>query len=208
MHFTFTLAAVRLTITNAVALLLLGVAAVSPSHAAQTVEAPSSVSAVAVSSPAQATGASAASAGHDTSTPDASTSGSMSPDALSVLQARLPMLRAQKEVAELEKAIRAAKTDAPSSGFMPLPTQPLPPNIGSMTGATPLPTPPATPRAADMVLIGTGSFDGHATATLLSGSVTQDVRVGDVLLGGWRVTRIGADDVELARAGKRRTVRF
>lgn len=147
-------------------------------------------SAVAASIPASTLGASAA-------TTDS--------DELAELQSRLQVLRVKKEIAEVEAAIEKAKQPAPN-GVPAALSGPMPNAISPMPG-----TPPIDIRlsgASDMTLVGTGSYDGRSMATLVISGVARDVRIGDTLDDGWKVSRIEGNRVQLTRAGRVRWVRF
>lgn len=126
-------------------------------------------------------------------------------DALAELQSRLQVLRVKKEIAEVEAAIDKAKQPAPIgvpssvSGPMPAagsPIRGMPPSDIRMSGVS------------DMTLVGTGSYDGRAMATLVISGVARDVRIGDTLEDGWKVARIEGNRVQLTRAGRVRWVRL
>ncbi|OXJ06696.1 type IV pilus biogenesis protein PilP [Burkholderia sp. HI2500] len=126
-------------------------------------------------------------------------------DELAALQARIPVLRAKKEIAELEAAIDKAKHPV-SAGMPPALSGPLP-GLGSpVPGA--LSTGIRMPSVSDISLSGTGSYDGRTMATLVVSGVERDVTIGDTLDDGWKVARIEGNRVQLARGGRVRWVRF
>ncbi|MEX3628537.1 MAG: type IV pilus biogenesis protein PilP [Burkholderia sp.] len=134
---------------------------------------------------------------------------------LDAIQARLPLLRAQKEAADLERVIREAnqvKDTSPGalpsgSGIaapVPTATTPLPAGTTSFASVT---SKHADAPAADLTLAGAGAFNGTWVATLTdSEGSAYDVRVGNVLPSGWKVTHIDPLGVLLERGRQRRTI--
>lgn len=123
-------------------------------------------------------------------------------DALAAAQARIPLLKAQKDIAELEAAIdKLRHPDQGGAGRFIDAAGPLPPG-GVPVASTPM------PAVSDIVLAGAGSYDGHYTATLVIGGISREVQIGDVLDNGWKVARIAGDGVQLTRGARVRWVRF
>ncbi|MBJ9625028.1 type IV pilus biogenesis protein PilP [Burkholderia multivorans] len=119
---------------------------------------------------------------------------------LAQLQKRIAILQAQKQAAELEKAIREAN-GAGGTAVLPLGT---PPAFGAAQhGDRQLPVARAESVGAPEVR-GIDAYNGKFSATLAAAGRTEDVRVGD-FFAGWRVTRITAADVTLSRAHGGRT---
>ncbi|MFL9876667.1 type IV pilus biogenesis protein PilP [Paraburkholderia megapolitana] len=123
-------------------------------------------------------------------------------DALAAAQARIPLLKAEKDIAELEAAIdKLRHPDQGGAGRFIDAGGPLPPG-GVPVASTPM------PAVSDIVLAGAGSYDGRYTATLVIGGISREVQIGDVLDNGWKVARIAGDGVQLTRGARVRWVRF
>ncbi|WP_155741194.1 hypothetical protein [Burkholderia pseudomultivorans] len=120
---------------------------------------------------------------------------------LALMQKRIPMLEAEKRIAELEKAIREAN----GSASPPVSALGLPPGIGGPSHHAQVPAlPPLEPGAGFVEVKGIDSYNGKFSATLASGGRVDDVHVGDTF-AGWRVARIGSADVTLTRKRAGRT---
>jgi len=113
---------------------------------------------------------------------------------LAMLQKRIPVLQAEKQIAELEKAIRDANTSS-AAGGMP---GGVPPGLGGPSNANRAPAPTAELGSGSVEVRGIDSYNGKFSATLVAGGRVDDVRVGDSF-AGWRVARISAADVTLTR---------
>ncbi|WP_186198859.1 type IV pilus biogenesis protein PilP [Burkholderia gladioli] len=129
--------------------------------------------------------------------------------------ARTPLLRAQKENADLERAIREANqpkaTPSASSGAGPSTGAPNAAPAAPIV-TTPSPSPEISKRAgppmADLSFVGAGAFNGKWIATVADDSgVFYDVQVGDILPSGWKVTQIDPLFVQLERGRQRRQIR-
>ncbi|WP_186143669.1 type IV pilus biogenesis protein PilP [Burkholderia gladioli] len=129
--------------------------------------------------------------------------------------ARTPLLRAQKENADLERAIREASqpkaTPSASSGAGPSTGAPSAAPAAPIV-TTPSPSPEISKRAgppmADLSFVGAGAFNGKWIATVADDSgVFYDVQVGDILPSGWKVTQIAPLFVQLERGRQRRQIR-
>ncbi|WP_333983353.1 type IV pilus biogenesis protein PilP [Burkholderia gladioli] len=129
--------------------------------------------------------------------------------------ARTPLLRAQKENADLERAIREASqpkaTPSASSGAGPSTGAPSAAPAAPIV-ITPSPSPEISKRTgppmADLSFVGAGAFNGKWIATVADDSgVFYDVQVGDILPSGWKVTLIDPLFVQLERGRQRRQIR-
>ncbi|WAG21734.1 type IV pilus biogenesis protein PilP (plasmid) [Burkholderia gladioli] len=129
--------------------------------------------------------------------------------------ARTPLLRAQKENADLERAIREANqpkaTPSASSGAGPSTCAPNAAPAAPIV-TTPSPSPEISKRAgppmADLSFVGAGAFNGKWIATVADDSgVFYDVQIGDILPSGWKVTQIDPLFVQLERGRQRRQIR-
>ncbi|WP_434716395.1 type IV pilus biogenesis protein PilP [Paraburkholderia sp. A3RO-2L] len=118
-------------------------------------------------------------------------------DRLSDLQARIPLLKAQAEIAELQARIRTATAVNP----------------GVATGTTsPSPIvvtkPPNASTSSGIDLLSVRGYKGQYTASLvINGDVVQ-VSQGDSVDGGWIVSSITGSEVRLTRKGATRVVRM
>ncbi|WP_321959257.1 type IV pilus biogenesis protein PilP [Burkholderia cenocepacia] len=120
---------------------------------------------------------------------------------LASLQKRIPILQAEKQIAELEKAIRDAN-GSPGAAGIPVG---MPPGVTGQLGVDRAPGVHAVDRASGPVQVrGIDSYNGKFSATLAAGSRIDDVHVGDTF-EGWRVARISVGDVTLTRSRGGRT---
>lgn len=126
-------------------------------------------------------------------------------DELAALQSRLSLLRVKKEIAEVEAAIDKLKHPS-AAGMLPAPGGPFAPMAGPIPGVPSAAMPMR--QVGDVRLAGTASYDGRAMATVVVDGVARDVQVGDTLDGGWKVTRIAGNGVQLVRGSRTRWVRF
>ncbi|WP_186094239.1 type IV pilus biogenesis protein PilP [Burkholderia gladioli] len=130
---------------------------------------------------------------------------------LDAVLSSLPLLRAQKDAAELQRAIRDAErvsSDTPANSIKSAPAaleaDPLPATTAA--SASPFATRRPDVIAADLSFVGAAAFNGQWMATLSDSAGTYDVHLGDTLPSGWKVTRIDPQAVELARGRQRRKV--
>lgn len=118
-------------------------------------------------------------------------------DRLSDLQARIPLLKAQAEIAELQARIRTASNV----------------NSGATSNAAATPTAPSAPlvipkagNTSGIDLVSVRGYKGQYTASLeINGNVVQ-VSQGDSVDGGWIVSSITGSEVRLTRKGATRIV--
>ncbi|HDR9018065.1 type IV pilus biogenesis protein PilP [Burkholderia vietnamiensis] len=122
---------------------------------------------------------------------------------LASIQKRIPILEAEKRIAELEKAIRDANA---SSGLTAIPAG-MPAPVGGPPSFNRVPVSPPMDLDSGFVEVkGIDSYNGTFCATLAAAGRVDDVHVGDTF-AGWRVMKITAADVTLTRrrAGKAET---
>lgn len=122
---------------------------------------------------------------------------------LDALRAEISILQEQLSIAKLQNAIKHAANGQSGSAATLGSTQQLPQMIppGALTtGPSPVPT--ALPSVSS--ISGRGK-NMRATLGYQDGG-TQNVRVGDALPGGWRVTAIGPDGVVVVRGHEHTTL--
>ncbi|HDR9036933.1 type IV pilus biogenesis protein PilP [Burkholderia vietnamiensis] len=122
---------------------------------------------------------------------------------LASIQRRIPILEAEKRIAELEKAIRDANA---STGLTAIPAG-VPAPVGGPPGFNRVPSNPPMELDSGFVEVkGIDSYNGKFCATLAAAGRVDDVHVGDTF-AGWRVVKITAADVTVTRrrAGKTET---
>ncbi|WP_186064851.1 type IV pilus biogenesis protein PilP [Burkholderia gladioli] len=142
--------------------------------------------------------------------PSAPTAGATTAQLDAVLSS-LPLLRAQKDAAELQKAIRDAErvsSDTSANSIKSAPTALEAPPLPATTAvsASPFATRRLDVIATDLSFVGAAAFNGQWMATLSDSAGTYDVHLGDTLPSGWKVTRIDPQTVELVRGRQRRKV--
>ncbi|MDR5791731.1 type IV pilus biogenesis protein PilP [Caballeronia sp. LP003] len=128
-------------------------------------------------------------------------------DRLAALQGRIPELKAQAEIAELEARIRTANgSGATSSSGKPSvvdSTMPRP-----FPNNRPVPSAGISGGAPTIDVVSIRAYNGDYTASLqVNGSVVP-VRRGDMIDGDWTVSAINASQVQLTRKGVTRVVRM
>ncbi|MFX1767958.1 type IV pilus biogenesis protein PilP [Paraburkholderia sp. A1RI-2L] len=118
-------------------------------------------------------------------------------DRLSDLQKRIPLLKAQAEIAELEARIRTATAVNP--GATAPATSPSPIVVTRSPNAS---------MSSGIDLLSVRGYKGQYTASLvINGDVVQ-VSPGDSVDGGWIVSAITGSEVRLTRKGATRVVRM
>lgn len=143
------------------------------------------------------------------SSPPAPAANSNDAQTLAALTARIPILTAQAEIAELEARIRNAngkqQISGPGSLTSPLPAASAPARVATIAAAA----------AADIEVSSIRSYNHVYSAWLqVNGALLDPVSVGDAIYidgtgkDGWRVASISDSEVRISRNGSTRVLRM